>query len=41
MVDRRIDARRADVDETISSFEGDEVSDVDESSASISERSVF
>ena len=40
MVDRRIDARRADVDETISSFEGDEVSDVDESSASISERSV-
>ena len=40
MVDRRIDARRADVDETISSFEGDEVSDVDDSSASISERSV-
>jgi len=40
MVDRRIDSRRADVDETISSFEGDEVSDVDDSSASISERSV-
>lgn len=40
MVDARIDARRADVNETRSSFVGDEVSDVDESSASISERSV-
>ena len=40
MVDKRIDARRADVDETRSSFVGDEVSDVDDSSASISERSV-
>mgnify|MGYP001181495403 CR=1 FL=1 len=40
VVERRIDARRADVNETRSSFVGDEVSDVDESSASISERSV-
>lgn len=40
MVDTRIDPRRADVNETRSSFVGDEVSDVNESSASISERSV-
>tara|TARA_B100001559_G_scaffold96218_1_gene80575 strand:+ start:2607 stop:3707 length:1101 start_codon:yes stop_codon:yes gene_type:complete len=40
VVSRRIDAKRADVSETISSFEGDEVSDVNESSASITERSV-
>ncbi len=40
IVDKRIDARRADVNETRSSFVGDEVSDVDDSSASISERSV-
>ena len=39
MVDKRIDARRADVDETRSSFVGDEVIDVDDSSASISESS--
>ena len=40
IVDTRIDPRRADVNETRSSFVGDEVSDVNESSASISERSV-
>ncbi|MBV67837.1 MAG: hypothetical protein CMG26_05735 [Candidatus Marinimicrobia bacterium] len=40
VVSKTIDAKRADVSETISSFEGDEVSDVNESSASITERSV-
>ena len=39
VVDRRIDAQRADVTEKKSSFVADEVSNVDDSSASISERS--
>lgn len=40
VVATRIDAKRADVTEKRSSFEGDEVSDVDNTSASISERSI-